>query len=243
MTTVSFASHPMLAADLGVLPIVLILLAFGAAAGASYYLRLKRIKALRSWARRRGLTFHRGRAHLPEEKYFNCLRQGSRRRTETLMTGTIDGWKLKAFDYHYETYSYSSKGGRQTHHHYFSGVVVYCPFPLKHLFIRPEGIFDKVTEFVGMDDIDFESAEFSRAFYVKARDKRWAYDVITQDTMAFMLEKARGYRFELAPTCALVWQNRRMKPEAFEAAIVALANILGRIPEHVVRRQMEGLST
>ena len=46
----------------------------------------------------------------------------------------------------------------------FSTIVVESDVVLEPLFIRPERLFDKVKEFVGIDDIDFESAEFSRKF-------------------------------------------------------------------------------
>ena len=43
-------------------------------------------------------------------------------------------------------------------------------------------------EFFGHDDINFESSEFSRRFHVSASDRKWAYDVITQRTMDYLLE-------------------------------------------------------
>ena len=102
----------------------------------------------------------------------------------------LNSRRIWAFDYHYETYS-SSKHGRRTNHHYFSAVIIAPNMLLKPLFIRPEHFLDKVTEFFGYDDIDFESAEFSRKFYVKSPDKKWAYDVIGQPTMEFLLAAPR----------------------------------------------------
>jgi len=107
------------------------------------------------------------------------------------MEGTWSDRHLLAFDYHYETHSTDSKGHRRTNHHHFSAVILASALPLKPLFIRAEGFFDKLTEFVGFDDIDFESAEFSRKFYVKAKDRRWAYDVIHARTMEFLLSMPR----------------------------------------------------
>jgi len=59
-----------------------------------------------------------------------------------------------------------------------SALVIQSPLPLKLLYLRPENIFDRVTDFFGYDDIDFESVEYSRQFFVKAQDKRWAYDIL-----------------------------------------------------------------
>jgi hypothetical protein len=199
---------------------------------------IKRKKELEAWAKANGLTFSTGRTKVKPERLFDCLQRGHDRYASMMMAGKIDDWVVRAFDYHYETYSTDSKGRRQTHHHHFSAVLIDSKFPLKHLYIRPEGFFDKVTEFVGVDDIDFESAEFSRKFYVKAKDRRWAYDVITQDTMAFMLENARGFKIQFAVNCALIWVDRRMKAEQFSQAFAALTGILSRIPEHVQRERL-----
>ena len=57
-----------------------------------------------------------------------------------------------------ETYT-TTKNGRQTHHHYFSAIIVESPLPLKPLYLRPESFFDKMAQFMGFDDINFESAE------------------------------------------------------------------------------------
>ena len=61
--------------------------------------------------------------------------------------------------------------GKNRQTHVFSAVILDSDVVLQPLFIRPEGFFDKISEFFGADDIDFESAEFSRRFYVKARQQ------------------------------------------------------------------------
>ena len=50
-----------------------------------------------------------------------------------------------------------------------------------------EGLFSKLAQAVGYDDIDFESAEFSRKFCVRSKDKRFAYDVCHPRLMEYLL--------------------------------------------------------
>ena len=102
------------------------------------------------------------------------------------MKGERDGRDVTAFDYHYVT-----GHGKSRKVHNFSALIIQSPLPLKPLFLRPENIFDKVTDFFGYDDIDFESAEFSRQFYVKAPEKRWAYDILHQRMMEYLLENPK----------------------------------------------------
>ena len=61
-------------------------------------------------------------------------------------------------------------------------------------------------EFFGFDDIDFESDEFSREFCVKAADRRWAFDVIHQATMEFLLAAPR-FTIELAGPRVMAYRD------------------------------------
>ncbi|MGQ9575232.1 MAG: hypothetical protein ACUVUC_07940 [Thermoguttaceae bacterium] len=196
----------------------------------------KRQRALAAWASARGLSFDPARNPRIDDRYaqFKSLRQGENRYAYNIMAGQWGGRPVRAFDYHYETYSTDSKGRRRTHHHHFSAVLVEAGLPLKPLFLRPEGFFDKVAEFFGADDIDFESAEFSRQFYVKSPDRRWAFDVIHQATMEFLLASPR-FTLEFQGTDVIAYHGRTFKPEEFEAALKVIAGVLDRLPGHLLK--------
>lgn len=206
----------------------------------SFYLEAKRRKELLAWAQSKGLIFSAGKNYGMETRFpeLSALRQGENRYACNVMEGDWAGRPVTAFDYHYETHSHDSKGRRQTHHHNFSTVVIGSSLPLKQLFIRPEGLFDKVAEFFGIDDIDFESAEFSRKFYVKAEDRRWAYDVIHQRTMQFLLDMPR-FTIQFAPFRVFAWRNATFKVADFEAAAEVLRGMLDRLPDYLVK-QLQG---
>jgi len=138
--------------------------------------RAKRLKALRAWTAQRGWRFLGGRDGAFDDRYpdFGASRHGSNRYACNIMQAPWRERDALAFDYHYETHSHDSKGRRKTHHHHFSAVIVNAGLALRPLHIRPESFFDKIAEFVGWDDIDFESAEFSRKFHVTSPDRKWA---------------------------------------------------------------------
>jgi hypothetical protein len=111
--------------------------------------------------------------HYPQ---FDCFQSGSSRYAYNLLTGDCRigeaAWPAVMGDYHYETESRDKDGKTTTHHHYFSFLVVELPYAnTPSLFIRREGVFDWVKRALGFDDIDFESAEFSKRFFVKSSDK------------------------------------------------------------------------
>lgn len=205
-------------------------------------LRDRRRKELAEWARLNEFGF------LPAEDYsigshyqfFKCLQRGDNRYGYNIMEGISGKRVVCAFDYHYETHSSDSKGNRQTHHHHFSAVVVEAGLPLKPLFIRPEGFLDKVTEFVGFDDIDFESAEFSKRFFVKSPDRRWAYDVLHQATMELMLCYPRfSIDFQVSQIMAY-WDNKTFSLGDFGSALKVVTGILDGLPDSVVR-ELKGI--
>jgi hypothetical protein len=215
---------------IGFAVLVAVLIVFG------WYFAAKRRKELEDWARARGYRFQPGNDYSFDERYaeFSCLKEGSERYAYNVIDGDDAGRRFRAFDYHYETYSTDSKGHRTTNHHYFSAAVVTTDLPLRPLSIREEGFFDKVGAFLGFDDINFESAEFSAAFCVKASDRRWAYDVITQETMEFLLASPR-FTLDFQGHHVLAYRGSTFAVQDFDAALEVIDGVLKRLPASVVR--------
>jgi hypothetical protein len=224
---------------MSIIIVVIIIAAIVAAIGFAVWnarMKDKRRQEMADWAQANGLKF------LPEKDYsvwlryqlFKCLDRGENHYAYNIMLGTAGKRVTCGFDYHYETHSTDSKGNRQTHHHYFSALVVDAGLPLKPLFIRPEGFFDKVAEFVGFEDINFESTEFSQKFHVKSPDRRWAYDVLNQKTMEMMLLYARCH-IELEGNQVMAYHdNKTFTAGEFSSALKVVNEMLDNLPPDVV---------
>jgi hypothetical protein len=200
----------------------------------------KRRQALAAWASAHGMSFDPSKDYSFDERFpeFGCLRQGENRYAYNIMAGEWDSRRFLGFDYHYETHSTDSKGRRQTHHHHFSAVILRAKIPLKPLVIKPENIFHKIGAFFGFDDIDFESAEFSRKFCVKSPDRKWAYDVIHTRTMEFLLAQPR-HNIEFDREYVIATRGRKFKLEEYEAAVHLIDGVLDGIPEYVRKQQTQ----
>ena len=198
----------------------------------------QRRKALAAWAQGRGLSFRPDKEWGWDSAYpaFGCLARGSNRYAYNIMVGTWSGRSIRAFDYHYETHSTDSKGHRQTHHHRFSAVILSSPVPLKPLVIRPEGFFDRVSEFFGAGDINFESAEFSRRFHVSSPDRRWAYDLLHPRTIEFLLT-APVFAMEFDPAQVIASRGKVFEPAEFEQAAQVISTVLDGMPGYLVQQQ------
>lgn len=158
---------------------------------------------------------------------FGALSRGDSRRAYNVMRGAYRGREVCAFDYRYCT---GSGKNRSTHH--LSAAVVSTGARFPEIYIRPENLLDKLAGAVGFEDIDFESHEFSKKFFVKARDRKLAYDVVHPRAMEYLLAHPR-WSVELDGTDALVSTGRRWRPEEFARALDHLAGFLDLVPEFV----------
>lgn len=198
----------------------------------------KRKETLAQWARSKGLSFDEARDKNMRHRFdsFACLKSGGDRYAYNIMQGTSGGRGLLLFDYHYETTSTDSKGRTTTHNHYMTVAIVQPPYQLKPLKIRAEGFFDKIGEFFGFDDIDFESAEFSRKFHVQSPDRKWTYDVLHARAMEHLLNAPR-YPIEFDHASAIVWTTGKAKPETYTALLHTLEGLFEQMPAYVVQQQ------
>jgi len=216
---------------------VIVILIIGVMVVAAIFAGLaakKRREAMAQLAARLGLTFDPSRDHSIDEQFhfLEKLGQGSNRYAYNILAGRFGGHAVTAFDYHYETHSTDSKGRRQTHHHYFSFFILYLPAQFPELTIRREGLFSKIAQFVGYDDIDFESAEFSGKFCVRSRDKKFAYDICHPRLMEYLLAND-DLSLEVDANCLALFFPRVLSVEAIEPNFHRLVAVRELFPEYL----------
>jgi len=195
----------------------------------------KRREALMAWAASRRWSFLRqGIAGLgsryPGIKLFD---KGHSRGNGNAVRGELDGHPVLCLDYKYVT---GSGKNRSTHR---SGVVILeTGYPTIPLQIRRENPLDRVGEFFGHDDIDFESAEFSRRFHVTSADRKWAYDIIHARTIEYLMG-APSVSIEFGMGEIAVYTGGYNSPPEHETCLEVARRLLEMVPDYVVR-QMRG---
>ena len=101
--------------------------------------------------------------------------------------------------------------------------------------VRKEGVFDQLKGVLGFDDIDFESDEFSRRYHVSSDEKRFAYDLIDQRMMEYLMTTSPP-AFELDGHLICVSDGKaRWRAEEFQRWFDWLGGFLETWPDHVVR--------
>lgn len=148
------------------------------------------------------------------------------------------------FRYHFATTetrtvtTTDSNGNSQTrtetyeedHWHAYLIVETGAQFP--SLMIRPEHWGDKVAGFIGFEDIDFESEQFSSRYFIKSGNREFAYAVVHPQMMEWLL--TQEFTAQLERGCFVAEMNASANDAASRyEALVKAAGFINRIPPFV----------
>jgi hypothetical protein len=194
----------------------------------------KRLEGLVELAQRLGLDFSAAEDYGLADRYgfLKQLAQGENRYARNVLSGTFQQNRVLAFDYHYETHSTDSKGGRQTHHHWFSFFILTLPAAFPELTVRRENFLIRIAEVFGYQDINFESAEFSKTFCVRSPGKKFAYDVCNAQMMEYLLAN-RDLSIEIENNALALAFDSCLSVEEIESDLQRLVEIRSRLPEYL----------
>jgi hypothetical protein len=204
----------------------------------SIYAAKKRREDLARLAAQLGLRFNADDPFDIPETYssFDWLSKGHGQEAYNVLHGRMGRWHVKAFDYVYKTTESStdSQGHSNSREvsHYFSAVIVDTDASFRPLMIRPETFMDKLAAAVGFDDIDFESAEFSKTYYVQSSDKKFAYDVIHPRMMEFLLQDQR-WTIQLDGSSVMATQGSWLEVDEYREALQLADSFLKLLPEYL----------
>src|SRR3954454_12025774 len=158
--------------------LILIVIAFSTAAIIAAYMTYEAVfgpKAeVTQIAAVRGAPFDASKddSHHLRYAHFSIFSQGQARYAFNTIRSALDvggeSWPVQFGDYHFET---MEPDGQQPmpQTHVLSYVLVETPYlGLPDLHIRSQGLFDKVADVLGFEEINFESATFNDQFAVQS---------------------------------------------------------------------------
>jgi hypothetical protein len=160
-------------------------------------------------------------------------------RASNVLAGQMDGRDVAAFDYQYTTGS-----GKNSHTYYYQAAVFEMPIVAPRLLVRRESVLDKVASWVGHDDLNFESAEFSRRYHVKCDRPKFAYDIFHNRLIEYLLAVPSGApNMEMNGPLLLVYGARGSGPEQVRWLLDVGREIIRSIPDYVRRERGIGAKT
>jgi len=196
----------------------------------SRYLSKQRLYKLKAWAKSKGLAFNPDIDvdFVKKFPHFRRLTSGYDQYASNVISGTWKNREFLGFDYYYKPSPQASSNPN-----FFSAVILFSEVSLEPLLIRPESFFDKVTESVGFEEIKFESADFNQKFVIKSPNKEWAYHVIHQRMMEFLLNDPNHFTIQFAPNCVIAYHNDLFSLRGYEHAADIISGILDRLPRYL----------
>jgi hypothetical protein len=217
------------------LAFALIALVVGGFAYLVHRAAVQRREALAALAAELGATFEPGKDYsLPAKfEHFELFARGKNRHAYNTVRGNADlgGWQI---GFTMGDYRYTVEQGDNDTTYTLSYALVHLPYDnVPDLFIRPEGLLDKIAGAIGFDDIDFESEEFSSRFHVSSNDKRFAYDVLHPRMMEFLLDIEPPPIALASGSLLMTRGNTEWDQETFRAHLRWSREFFSRWPDHV----------
>lgn len=223
---------------------VLVLLGAGVAVYLGRIAAKRRREEMAGLAGRLGFSFDPSMDRSHDDRYsqFAVFRHGHSRAAYNTLSGRteINGREHPVVmgDFRYKVTRSTGKS-TTTVTYRLSYVIVHLPYRgLPDLIIRHEGLFDKLGQALGFDDIDFEDAEFSRRFVVKCANKKFAYDVCHARMIEFLKGHAEGMPaidMEGGAIC-LATDKRRWEPAEFEQRLAFVRAFVDLWPDYLLEQ-------
>ena len=190
----------------------------------------ERREAMARLAAELGLTYYRDDPWDIPVRYvqFELFSVGHSRKASNVLAGAIDGRQILLFDYRYTTGS-----GKNQSTHSCQAAILWLPIVAAHLQVRHENFLDRMASWVGHDDLDFESEEFSRRYHVKCNEPKFAYDIFHTRLIEYLLACGDLPALEMSGPLLLLNDDQR-GPENLRRLLAIGREIVTSIPEYVL---------
>lgn len=220
--------------------VIVLLLVIGALIYWSIRREAKRRAALEQLAASLGLQFSKeDPIGIPGTfAQFDLFKRGETRYAYNVIHGAIESRDFCACDFRYTTTTYDNKGNPQTTTTYCSVAIAQLNGPVPAVWLRPENFLDKAAHLVGFHDLEFESAEFNRAFHVKAANREIAFDILNAQTMQRLLSSPFRH-IEFNGDAVLVFRENLWQPEQFAAALDLTRSLAEGLPNYLWQKLRE----
>jgi hypothetical protein len=194
----------------------------------------KRTVDLQAVASDIGLEFSTARDEqlLERLQIFALFNKGHSRKMKNVLQAADEHANLSVFDY-----QYTAGGGQHQHTHRHSVIAVESDsLGLPKFSLRPENLFHKIGEAMGVQDIDFENHPgFSESFVLKGEDETAIRGFFDADLLDFFAQR-KGTCIESAPGVFIYLHGGRKRPEQMREFITSGYMVYSTFAQRLTRR-------
>ncbi len=187
----------------------------------------KRREALQAWAQEHGFHFIEKDAGLHAQfARFSPFGTGTSRICRNVLDSVHDGHPVRLFQY-----EYTVQNGKSSTTYVNRVAAVRMAESGRDLSIQKEHFGHKLVDALGGEDIDFESDEFSRTFWVKCKDRRFAYDILHPRMQEWLLESGRRH-WQWQDGTLLIYETGRLEARWLDGLLGQVFGFIERLPRH-----------
>jgi hypothetical protein len=184
-----------------------------------------RRRALRAWARERGLAFSAGPDRQAGITYLELPLLGSGPATaRNTATGRWRDRDVRVFDV---LVGPDREGEAAASRH--TCALVAADRPLIPLCIRPVDLGDRAVADLGPNEVTLPDPAFAARYEVATTDAAWADQVLQPDLTAYLRSRP-SWRVELGGAWCLVAAPGQLDPDQLDEALTTAAGVLDRVP-------------
>jgi hypothetical protein len=158
---------------------------------------------------------------------FDSFGRGDNRRATNILHGTRNGVEFCAFDYRYSTGS-----GKNRSTHRFAVVLARVPLVFTPITIRPEGLWDRMKETIGVRDIQFESDDFNRTYHVRCEDEQFAFKLIHPKAIDFLMRTSKRH-WQFSGPMIMLRKSGWLVASDVDLAMVEIDHFLSLVPPYL----------
>ncbi|MBI5360137.1 MAG: hypothetical protein HZA48_06085 [Planctomycetes bacterium] len=199
----------------------------------SIYANKKRRQGMIAAAQQFGLSYSDTKSAAMNAAYpfITLFQKGHSRTAKNVLRGNMDKFAMELFDYRY-----TEGSGKNSSTHWNSVCILTVPEQkFKYILLRTEGFFDKVAGVFGYGDIQFESEEFNRRYYIKG-DKEFALEFLSAEVREYLLARTKTPCMEMAGNALVFYFPRLIKPEEYADLCIYALEFYKTIPETVLAK-------
>ena len=182
------------------MPFLVLFVAIAVVVGAVWFsivAKQKRRQAFALMGTQLGLEYSQVDPYGTLAEPFALFEKGDGRGVENVLSGTWQDLDVRCFDYWYYEESTDSKGRRSRTYYRFDCVMGPVDATCSRLVIEHENLGTRLANALTFRDIQFESEDFNKAFYVKSPDAKFANDFVDERMMDWLLKNGAGFSFEV----------------------------------------------
>lgn len=167
-------------------------------------------------------------------QHFQLFQTGHSKQVGTVLTGQRGEVEWWLFDYQYTT---GSGKNQSTHSHTVIGAIP--PFSMPWMSIRPQNFLDTIGAAIGVRDVQFESEEFNKKYYVRASDERACFDLLHPQMLEWLLSVGR-VNLEFSPRSFMWVLSGRAATSDMRAVVGIMEQFLALVPDYVREDRSRG---